>query len=110
MENVAGLFGKDLYLVSRVVGCDGEGGCALLGEANLQRGTCEPVSPVEADAKGAGGGPCVGPRGMPQGGKVAEVALKGWIVVGQGIELGFYPLAVTKGDVVFVPIGVAYVQ
>ena len=47
---------------------------------------------------------------MPGGGKVAEVALKWWVVVGQGIELGFYPLAVTKGEGVFVPIGVAYVQ
>ena len=35
---------------------------------------------------------------MPGGGKVAEVALKGRVVVGQGIKLGFYPLAMTKGD------------
>ena len=110
MENFSALSGCDLHLVSCVVWGDGEGGCALFGEANLQRGACEPVSPVEADAKGAGGGPCVGPRGMPRGGKVAEVTLKGWVVVGQGIELRLYPQAVTESDVVFVPIGVAYVQ
>ena len=35
---------------------------------------------------------------MPGGGKVAEVALERRVVVGKGVELGFYPLAVTKGD------------
>lgn len=110
MESFSALSGCDLHLVYCVVWGDGDCGFALLGEYDFQRGTCEPVSPVEADAKGAGGGPCVGPRGMPRGGKIAEVTLKGWVVVGQGIELRLYPQAVTKGEGVFVPIGVAYVQ
>ena len=102
--------GYDLHFLFRVVRGDGDCGWGLLREAKLQGGAGEPVSPVEADAKGAGGGPCVGPRGMPQGGKVAEVALERRVVVGQGIELRLYPLTVTESDVVFVPIGVAYVQ
>ena len=47
---------------------------------------------------------------MPGGGKVAEVALKGWVVVGKCIELGFYPLAVTKGDGICLFLGVTDVH
>lgn len=47
---------------------------------------------------------------MPCGGEVAEVALERRVVVGQGVELGFYPFAVAKGDGIFVPIGIAYVK
>ena len=110
MENLAGLFGKDLCLISSIVRENGDCGLTLLCEANLQRGTGEPVCPVEADAEGGGGGPCVGTRGMPRGGEIAEVALKGWVVVGQSIELGFYPLAVTKGEGVCLAHGVMDVE
>ena len=47
---------------------------------------------------------------MPGGGKVAEVALKGRVVVGKGVELGFYPLAVTKGDGICLFLGVTDVH
>ena len=47
---------------------------------------------------------------MPCGGEVAEVALKGWVVVGQGIKLGFYPLAMTKGDGICLFLGVTDVH
>ena len=47
---------------------------------------------------------------MPCGGEVAEVALKGWVVVGQGIKLGFYPLAMTNGDAVCLFLGVTDVH
>ena len=47
---------------------------------------------------------------MPCGGEVAEVALKGRVVVGKGVELGFYPLAVTKGDGIFLFLGVTDVH
>ena len=47
---------------------------------------------------------------MPCGGEVAEVALKGRVVVGKGVELGFYPLAVTKGDGVCLFLGLADVH
>lgn len=47
---------------------------------------------------------------MPCGGEVAEVALKGRVVVGQGIKLGFYPFAVTKGDGICLFLGVTDVH
>lgn len=47
---------------------------------------------------------------MPCGGEVAEVALKGRVVVGKGVELGFYPLAVTKGDGICLFLGVTDVH
>ena len=47
---------------------------------------------------------------MPCGGEVAEVALKGRVVVGKGIELGFYPLAMTKGDGICLFLGVTDVH
>ena len=61
---------------------------------------------MELDVEGGGVCPAVGTRHVPGGGEVAEVALKGWVVVGQGIELAFYPLAMAQGDGVCLFLGV----
>ena len=89
---------------------DGDSGFALFGESYFQRGAGEPVDPVEFYVQGVSALPSIGACHVPGGGKVAEVALEGWVVVGQGIELGFYPLAVANGDGVLASICVAYVQ
>ena len=94
----------------RVVWSDGDSGFALFGESYYQGGACEPIDPVEFYVEGVVTLPCVGTCHVPGGGKVAEVALEGWVIVGQGVELGFYPLAVAKGDGVLASIGVEYVQ
>ena len=104
------LFGYDLHFLPRVVRGDGDSVCGLLREAKLQRGAGEPIDPVEFYVQGVLALPTVGTCHVPGGGKVAEVALERRVVVGQGIELGFYPLAVAKGDGIFVPIGIAYVK
>ena len=104
------LFGYDLHFLHRVVRGDGDCGWGLLREAKLQGGAGEPIDPMEFYVQGVSALPSIGTCHVPGGGKVAEVALEGWVVVGQGIELGFYPLAVTEGDGVLASIGVEYVQ
>ena len=65
---------------------------------------------MEFYVQGVSALPSIGTCHVPGGGKVAEVALERRVVVGQGVELGFYPFAVAKGDGIFVPIGIAYVK
>ena len=96
--------------LSRVVWGDGDNGFALFGEIYFQRGAGEPIDPVEFYVQGILALPSVRTCHVPGGGKVAEIALEGRIVVGQGIEFGFYPLAIAEGDGVLASIGVEYVQ
>ena len=84
--------------------------CYVIGKFYLDAGAGEPINPVEFYVEGVSALPSVGACHVPGGGKVAEVALERRVVVGQGVELGFYPLAVAKGDGVFASICVAYVQ